>query len=131
MCSQVAVLSGSKPAPPLYSMKIYTHAFLRNKSSGTFTRCQPKFHSRKLQCFIEQGSLHKQSLCYSTNSLFSNLICKFCCDANIVATKCVHFESVYFFINKQLLSTANAKEFNTDYHITNSTLPSRYHGSVA
>ena len=41
--------------------------------------------------------LHKQRLCYSMNSLFfSNLSRKFCCDANVVATKSVHFESVHF-----------------------------------
>ena len=40
--------------------------------------------------------LHKQCLCYSMNYLFSNLIRKYCCDANIVAMKCVHFESVHF-----------------------------------
>ena len=31
-------------------------------------------------------SLHKQ------NSFFSNLSRKYCCDANIIATKCVHFD---------------------------------------
>ena len=37
--------------------------------------------------------LHKQSLCYSMKSLFySNLSRKFCCDANIVAKKCLHFD---------------------------------------
>ena len=35
------------------------------------------------------------------------------------------------FILIQLLSTANAKDFNTVYYITNSTLASRYHRSVA
>ena len=34
-------------------------------------------------------------------------------------------------INNQLLSSANAKDINTDYYITNSTLASRYHRSVA
>ena len=28
--------------------------------------------------------------------MVSNLSCKYCCDANIVAIKCVHFESVHF-----------------------------------
>ena len=40
--------------------------------------------------------LRKQSLCYSMNSLFSNLSRKYYCDANIVATKGVNFESVHF-----------------------------------
>ena len=69
--------------------------------------------------------LHKQSLCYSKSSLFSNLSLKYCCDLNIVATK------VIMLINNQLLSTANAKDINTDYYITNSPLASRYRGSVA
>ena len=34
-------------------------------------------------------------------------------------------------INNQLLSTADAKDINTDYYITNSSLASRYYGSVA
>ena len=38
---------------------------------------------------------------------------------------------VFMLINNQLLSTANAKDFNTDYYITNSTLASNYYGSVA
>ena len=42
------------------------------------------------------GYLHKQSLCHSINSLFSNPSRKYCCDANIFATKCVHFESFHF-----------------------------------
>ena len=74
--------------------------------------------------------LHKQSLCYSMNSLFSNISRKYYCGVNIVATKCVHFEKVQF-INNQLLSTANAKDINTDSYITNSTLASKYHGPVA
>ena len=37
---------------------------------------------------------------------------------------------VFNLIYNQLLSTANAKDINTDYYITNSTLASRYHGSV-
>ena len=32
---------------------------------------------------------------------------------------------VYILINNQLLSTANAKDINADYYITNSTLASR------
>ena len=36
---------------------------------------------------------------------------------------------VFILINKQLLSTANAKDINTDFYITNNTLASRYHGS--
>ena len=55
---------------------------------------------------------------------------KYCCDANIIAAKCVHFESVHC-DQKQLLSTANAKDFNQDYYVTNSTLALRYHGSLA
>ena len=38
---------------------------------------------------------------------------------------------VFFLINNQLLSAANAKDINRDYYITNNTLASRYHGSVA
>ena len=38
---------------------------------------------------------------------------------------------VFILINNQLLSTANTKDINTDYYITNSTEASRYHGSVA
>ena len=38
---------------------------------------------------------------------------------------------VFFLINNQLLSTVNAKEINTDYYITNSTLAAMYHASVA
>ena len=38
---------------------------------------------------------------------------------------------VFVLINSQLLSTANAKDINTDYFITNITLASRYRGSVA
>ena len=34
----------------------------------------------------------------------------------------------FILINNQLLSTANAKDINTDYFITNSTFASRYHG---
>ena len=49
------------------------------------------------------------------NYLFSNLSRKYCCDAIIVAIKCVHLE-VFILINNQLLSTANAKVFNTDYY---------------
>ena len=70
---------------------------------------------------------HKQSLCYSMKYLFSNLSRKYCCDANIVAIKCVPFESVDFdqllFLLAigctlfQLLSTANAKDFNTDFFV--------------
>ena len=37
---------------------------------------------------------------------------------------------VFISINNQLLSTANAKDINTHYYITNNTLASRYHGSV-
>ena len=35
--------------------------------------------------------LHKLSLCDSMNSLFSIGSRKYCCDANIVASKCVNF----------------------------------------
>ena len=34
-------------------------------------------------------------------------------------------------VNNQLISTANAKDINADCYITNYTLASRYHGSVA
>ena len=61
------------------------------------------------------------------NSLFSNLSRKYCSDANMAATKGVHLE-VLILMNNQLLSTANAKDINTDYYITNSL--SRYHGYV-
>ena len=37
----------------------------------------------------------------------------------------------FILINNQLLSSANAKDMNIDYYITNSTLASRYHGSIA
>ena len=48
------------------------------------------------------------------NYLFSNLSRKFCCDA-IVRTKCVNLK-VFILINNQQLSTANAKNINTDYY---------------
>ena len=50
-------------------------------------------------------------------SFFYNLSRKYCCDANIVAMKCVHFES--HFDQYQLLSTANAKYFNIDLSCSN------------
>ena len=40
--------------------------------------------------------LHKQSLCERMNSIFSNPSRNYCFDPNIVATKCVYFESVHF-----------------------------------
>ena len=53
--------------------------------------------------------------------------------ANIVAMQLLR-QNVFIlkvFILIQLLNTANAKDINTEYYITNSTLASRYHGSVA
>ena len=44
--------------------------------------------------------------------------------------KCVHFESVQS-TNNQLLSTANAKNINTYYYNTISTLASRYRELIA
>ena len=44
---------------------------------------------------------------------------------NVLALK------VFILINNHLLSTANGKDINTDYYITNCTLASRYHESVA
>ena len=38
---------------------------------------------------------------------------------------------VFILINKLPLRTANANDINPDYYLTNSTLASRYHGSVA
>ena len=38
---------------------------------------------------------------------------------------------LFILINYQLLTTASAKDINTDYYITNSTLASRYHGAVS
>ena len=64
------------------------------------------------------------------NSLFFNLSRKYWYDANIVA-KNVFILKVLILANNQLLSTANAKDVNTDYYITNRTSASRYHGSVA
>ena len=89
---------------------------------------------------------------------FFNLIRKYCCDA-IVATKCVHFESLcnsmnflFFFnlsrkyccdaivatkcvhfesVNFDAIKYSQAMDVNTDYYITKSTLASRHHGSLA
>ena len=55
------------------------------------------------------------------NSLFSNLSHKYCCDPNVFAT-IVFILKMFTLINNQLLKTANAKDFNTDYYITNSCL---------
>ena len=54
--------------------------------------------------------------------------------ANVVATQILMRQIVFILkililINNQLSSTANAKDINTDYYITNSTLASRI-GSV-
>ena len=38
---------------------------------------------------------------------------------------------VFIVINNHLLITASAKDSYTDYYIINSTLASKYHGSVA
>ena len=65
--------------------------------------------SFQVQCI---SIVYTSNACVIVRTFFS------CCDANFVATKCVHFESVHF-INNQLLSTANAKDINTDYCITN------------
>ena len=73
-------------------------------------------------CNLHCSCLHKQSLCYSMNFRFlSNLSRKYCCEKMFI---------LKVFILIQLLSTANAKDIKTDYYITNSTLASRYHGSV-
>ena len=73
-------------------------------------------------CNLHCSCLHKQSLCDSMNFLFlSNLSRKYCCEKMFI---------LKVFILIQLLSTANAKDIKTDYYITNSTLASRYHGSV-
>ena len=64
--------------------------------------------------------LHKQSLYYSMNYLFYSIFY-----SQILLRK-----NVFNLINHQLLSTAKAKEINTDYYITNSTLASKYHASV-
>ena len=45
---------------------------------------------------VSGNLLHEQCLCYSMNYFFSNLSRKYCCDANIVAIKRVHFESNHF-----------------------------------
>ena len=50
---------------------------------------------------------------------------------NIVATLILMRQNVFILINNQLLSTANAKDINTGYYVTNGTLVSRYHGTVA
>ena len=50
---------------------------------------------------------------------------------NIVATQFFLRQNVFNLINNQLLNTANAKDINTDCYITNSTLASSYHKSVA
>ena len=70
--------------------------------------------------------LDKQSLCYSMNIFFEP-------KSQILLRHNVFFLKVFILINNQLLSTANAKDidFNTDYYITNNTLASRYHVSVA
>ena len=65
-------------------------------------------------------SLHKQSLCDSMNSFFSQP------KSQIL----VFILKVLILINNQLLSIANAKDINADFYITNSTLASRFHGSV-
>ena len=73
----------------------------------------------------------QESLCYSMNYLFFSTK-----EANVVATQIllrqnVFILKVFILINNQLLKTANAKDINTDYYITNSTLASMYHGFVA
>ena len=40
--------------------------------------------------------LHKHSLRFSVNFLFFSYLSRKCCCDAIVATKCVHFESVHF-----------------------------------
>ena len=64
-------------------------------------------------------SIHKHSLCYSMNYLFFQTKLQYCCDANIVAIKCVHFEKVHV-DQYQLISTANAKDINTDFYCSDS-----------
>ena len=56
--------------------------------------------------------------------------------SNIVAMQIFLRQNViilkgFILINNQLISSANANDINTDYYIANSTLASRYHGSVA
>ena len=53
---------------------------------------------------------------------FCNLSRKYCCDATISETKTAHFGSVHFDQKPAMysLSTANAKDFNTDDYIENS-----------
>ena len=68
--------------------------------------------------------LHKHSLYCSINFFLTfNFVVMQLLRQNVFILK--------VFILIQLLSTANAKDINTDYYITNSTLASRHHGSVA
>ena len=50
----------------------------------------------KVCLHLNHYRLHVITQAYSMNYLFFNLSRKYCCDANIVATKCAHFESVHF-----------------------------------
>ena len=64
-------------------------------------------------------------MCYSMNSLF------FQAKSQELLRQNLFILQLFILINNQLLSTANAKDINTDYYITNSTLATRYRGSVA
>ena len=73
--------------------------------------------------------LLEQSLCDCRTSFFPK-------NANIsFANISVHYESSFLQyvhkINNQLLITANSKDINAEFYITNSALASRYHGPVA
>ena len=72
--------------------------------------------------------LHKHSLCYSMNFLFFQPKSQFFFSIQLLLQN-VFVLKVFILI--QLLSTANAKDINTDYFITNSILASGHRGSVA
>ena len=52
-------------------------------------------------------------------------------ETQILLQQHVFILKAFILINNQLLKTANSKDINTDYYITNSISASRYHGSVA
>ena len=74
---------------------------------------------------VKRAVLHKQCLCYNMKYLF------FQHKSQILLRQNVFILQMFILINKQLLSTANAEDVIKDYFITNSTLASKYHGSVA
>ena len=74
---------------------------------------------------MKNALITKQGLCYSMNSLFLPHKKQISLRQNKFILK------VFILINNQLLSAANAKDTNTDYYFTNSTLALNYHGSVA